>query len=201
MTWDDGKKYEKEQVIHDIIFPTKQTSDTLSYDKHNLWLLDEKLSFTEYVASDKPLNTSDDRPDLLVFENKIVVRDGDTASNPIIVFELKRPQREQYDIDENPLIQIANYVKKIRSGDFKNPVGRNINATEETPAFGFLVCDLTDRIKEFCDAVGLVKSPDNKGYFGFHPIYRIYFQVISFDKLVQDSELRNKIFFKMLGIQ
>jgi hypothetical protein len=200
LTWNENKKYEKEKVIHDIIFPTKSNSDSASYDRHNLWLIDEKLSFTEYIASDKPLNEKDERPDLLIFDNKIAVRDGDTPSNPIIVFEFKKPQRDSYAPGENPLIQIADYVRKIRDGNFKNPEGRFINATQDTPAYGFLVCDPTSQIKGFCEALGLTKSPDQKGYFGFHPNYKIYYEVISFDRLVENSELRNKIFFKMLGM-
>lgn len=201
LNWNEDMKYQKEKVIHDIIFPTRSDSDTTPYNQHNLWLLDEKLSFTEYISSDKPLNSRDERPDLLIFDNKIVVREGDTASNPIIVFEFKKPQRTEYAEDENPLKQIADYVKKVREGNFKDIEGRNIYATDNTPAFGFLVCDLTEKIKGFCNEYGLVESPDMKGYFGFHSIFKIYYQVISFDKLVEDAELRNKIFFKHLGIQ
>lgn len=200
LSWDEDKRYEKEKVIHDIIFPTHSDSDSIPYEKHNLWLIDEKLSFTEYVASDKPLNSKDERPDILVFDKKIVVRDGETPSNPIIIFELKKPQRNEYADNENPLKQMAEYVKKIRTGEFKNPVGRNINATADTPAFAFLVCDLTKKIRDFCDEYSLVESPDKHGYFGFHPKFKIYFEVVAFDKLVNDSEMRNRIFFKKLGI-
>ena len=159
------------------------------------------MSFTEYLASDKPLNANGDRPDLLIFDNIISFRAGEESSNPIIVFEFKRPQRTTYNSDENPLKQITDYVKQIRSGNFKKPDGRQVYTTENTPAFGFLVCDLTDQIKSFCEEYSLTKSPDNKGYFGFHSNYKIYFEVISFDKLVDDSELRNRIFFKKLGIK
>jgi hypothetical protein len=200
LTWDDTKKFEKEKVIHDIIFPTNTDSDTLSYDNHNLWILDEKLSFTEYLASDKALNKKDERPDLLIFDNKMSFRAGEEASNPIVVFEFKRPQRADYGSEENPLKQIADYVKKVRSGNFKNPDGRPIYTNENTPAYGFLVCDLTPQIDSFCSEYSLTKSSDNKGYFGFHSGHKIYYEVVSFDKLVSDSELRNKIFFKKLGI-
>lgn len=200
LSWDDSKKFEKEKVIHDIIFPTNTDSDTLSYDSHNLWILDEKLSFTEYLASDKALNKNDERPDLLIFDNKMSFRAGEEASNPIVVFEFKRPQRSDYASDENPLKQIADYVKKVRSGNFKTPEGRPIYTNESTPAYGFLVCDINQQIDSFCNEYSLTKSSDNKGYYGFHSGHKIYYEVISFDKLVSDSELRNKIFFKKLGI-
>lgn len=200
LSWGDDKKYEKEQVIHDILFPRKATSDSIEYSQHNLWLIDEKLSFTEYVASDKPLNSNDERPDILVFDNPVVMRDGDTPSHPIIIFELKKPQRTEYGNEENPLTQLSKYVEKIRKGDFKNPEGRDIYANENTPAYAYLICDLTPKVREMCEVFGLIKSPDNRGYFGFHPNFKIYYQVIAFDKLAEDSELRNAIFFKKLGI-
>lgn len=200
LTWGEDKKFEKEKVIHDIIFPTTQDSDNLPYEKHNLWIVDEKLSFTEFLASDKPLNLHDERPDLLIFDHKISLRGGEEPSNPIIVFEFKRPQRTNYKNNENPLKQIADYISKIRKGEVKNPEGRKIYVTDNTPAYGFLICDITNEIETFCLDFSLTKSPDNKGYFGFHSNYKIYYEVISFDKLVEDADLRNKIFFKHLGM-
>lgn len=200
LEWNDDKQFEKEKVIHDIIFPTNTNSESLPYNEHNLWILDEKLSFTEYVASDQALNANDERPDVLVFDNKMTFRTGEEQTNPIIVFEFKKPQRTNYSVDENPLKQIAQYIEKIRAGNFKNPKGRPVYVNESTPAYGFLVCDLNPKIDTFCKEYSLTRSSDGKGYFGFHDGFKIYFEVISFDKLVSDSELRNNIFFKKLGI-
>ena len=75
LTWNDERKYEKEKVIHDIIFPTSTDSDSTPYEKHNLWIIDERLSFHEYLASDKPLNSNDERPDILIFDKKMIVED------------------------------------------------------------------------------------------------------------------------------
>ena len=200
LSWDDKQQFDKEKVIHDIIFPTKTDSDSIPYEQHNLWIVDEKLCFHEYLASDKPLNTKDERPDIIIFDKKIPLRNGDDLANPIVVVEFKKPQREEYSAEDNPLKQIANYVDKIRKKDFKTPEGRTINVNENTPAFGYLICDLTKKIHEFCNDFDLTLSPDNQGYFGYHKGYKIYFEVISFDKLVKDAEQRNKIFFKKLHI-
>lgn len=200
LAWDEDKKYEKEKIVHDLIFPLNRDSDQLSYEQHNLWLVDERLAFNKYVMSDKPLNQTDERPDLLIFDQPILIREDEEPSNPITIFEFKRPQRTEYTDEEDPILQIFKYVKKIKSGNFKDISGRVIKVTENTPAFGFLVCDLTPKIHEFCVQHDLSKSPDGEGYFGYHKGYKIYIEVISFDKLLNDSELRNKIFFKKLGI-
>ncbi len=200
LSWNQDKKYEKEKTVHNIVFPMNKDSDSLAYDKHNLWIIDERLNFNEYLASDKALNENDERPDLLLFDRAIAVREGEDLSNPISIFEFKRPQREDYADDEDPVLQMLNYVEKIRSGNFKNIAGRNVKANNRTPAYGFLICDLTPKIKAFCKRYSLTMSPDEEGYFGYHASYDVYLQVISFDKLVKDAELRNKIFFKQLKI-
>lgn len=196
----DNNKHELENIVHKIIFPLKDDTDTINYESHNLWLLDERLSFSEYVASDKPLNIGDERPDLLSFDRPIAVREGEELSNPITIFELKRPGRTAYSDADNPLAQVAGYIKKIRSGNYTNPQGRPVSADETTPAYGFVVCDLTPKIKEFCDAYQLTLSPDKQSYYGFHSTFKIYFEVISFDKVLKDSKQRNKVFFRKLGI-
>jgi hypothetical protein len=201
LAWDKNHKYQKEKAVHQIIFPMNADSDNISYDDHNLWIIDETLGFSEFVASDQSLNVKDERPDLLIFDKAIAVREGEDLSNPITIFEFKRPQRKEYAKDEDPFLQIFKYVEKIRKGNFQKPNGRNVKANQNTPAYGYLICDITDKIKEFCTQYSLSMSPDEEGYFGYHAGYRVYIQVISFDKLVSDADQRNKMFFKKLGIQ
>lgn len=177
----------------------KKDSDNLPYERHNLWILDERLSFNEYISSDKPLNTNDERPDLLIFDRPIAVREDNEPSNPITIFEFKRPQREDYN-DEDPIKQILGYVEKIRKGDYKNITGREIKANQFTPARVFLVCDLTDKIREICKLYSLTSSPDSEGYYGFQLNYNAYIEVMSFDKMIKDADLRNRIFFTKLNL-
>lgn len=201
LEYKEGDKYDLERAVHQIIFPLNSNSDDTEYQNHNLWLIDERLSFYEYVSSDEPLEESKDRPDIVIFDKKVLVRGNNEISNPIFIFEFKKPQRKAYSAKDDPIKQVNRYVKQIREGDFKNKLGRDIYADENTPAYGFIICDLTPKIREFCDDAQLTMSPDKQSYYGFHSVYKIYFEVISFDKLVKDSELRNRIFFKKLGIE
>jgi hypothetical protein len=196
----DGK-YDLEKAVHQIIFPLKSNSDNTEYQNHNLWLIDERLSFHEYVSSDEPLEETKDRPDIIIFDKKILVRNDNEISNPIFVFEFKRPQRDDYKEKDDPIKQVNRYVEQIREGNMPAKNGRNILANQNTPAYGFIICDLTPKIRTFCKDAQLTMSPDEQAYFGFHSTYKIYFEVISFDKLVKDSELRNRVFFKKLGIE
>src|SRR3546814_13086947 len=75
----------------------RKDSEELNYDAHNLWILDERLNFTSYVSSDKPLQAlNGDRPDITVYNRRVAFRGDHEASNPITIFEFKRPQRDDF---------------------------------------------------------------------------------------------------------
>lgn len=51
------EKHEAESIVHEIFCPLGVTSDTLNYDDHNLWLIDDRLAYYSYVTSDKQIRT------------------------------------------------------------------------------------------------------------------------------------------------
>ena len=53
-----GNTYAYEESVHQLVFPMQQTSDDIDYTSHNLWLIDEKLSYHYYLASDKKINSN-----------------------------------------------------------------------------------------------------------------------------------------------
>ncbi len=203
---EDGKG-ELEKDIHNLIFPMGKTSENCDYQEHNLWLLDERLIFSEYVASDKKISTKKDalgEPDLVVFDKKQSFRSGDNNySNPLTIFEFKRPKRDAYKTDDDPIMQIGKYAKDIRAGKYEMPEGlEKIKVNDFTPVYAYVICDLTSKIREFAEELhSLTKSPDDEGYFGFLRGYNMYIEVISFKKMMDDATLRNKIFFKKLHLE
>ena len=54
---DDNNNYEEEATLHNLIYPMGGNQDTISYDKHNLWLLDDRLTFHRYIYSDKQIKS------------------------------------------------------------------------------------------------------------------------------------------------
>src|SRR5271169_156685 len=97
-------RYVREELIHRLIMPMRMDSNNVPLNAGNLWILDERLAFHDYLASDKPLasvpitGSSDTaEPDLVVlnvFDQPILVSDGPKlplASLEII--EIKRPMR------------------------------------------------------------------------------------------------------------
>jgi hypothetical protein len=199
----DGK-HKSEGEVHDIIMPRKKDSEELNYDAHNLWILDERLNFTSYVSSDKPLQSSGDRTDITVYNRRVAYRGDNEASNPITIFEFKKPQRDDFadpSSREDPVQQIIRYVNQIREGKFKTPTGRDILVNDTTPFYGYVVCDLTKKVKDWLQKEkNFTPMPDGLGWFNWYGNISLYMEVISWTKLLRDAEMRNKIFFNKLGI-
>lgn len=211
----DNGKYSREEVIHKLIMPMRETSDSLLHEEDaNLWLIDERLAFHSFLASDKTLKsmpiTSDDstkEPDLCalnIYDNPLLVNEGTALPlAAITVVELKRPMRDNAKSGEsdNPIEQALGYLERIREGNATNPQGRPIPAPNDIPGFCYIICDITPTIKKCCKNMGcLQESQDKMGYFGYHPNYKSYIEIISFNKLVQQAKERNRMFFQKLGI-
>lgn len=43
--------------------------------------------------------------------------------------------------------------------------------------------------------------PDGLGWFTWFPNNRLYMEVLSWDKVLKDAEMRNKVFFNKLGLE
>ncbi|MDE0128808.1 MAG: ATP-binding protein [Gammaproteobacteria bacterium] len=202
---DESGAYAAEQVVHDIIFPRKGDTETTSFDDHNLWIVDERLNFNNYVSSDIPLDRRQSgRPDLLAYGRRVLFRGDNEASNPITIFEFKRPQRDDFvdpSSEEDPVQQIVRYVNDIRDKKYKTPAGRNMLVADNTPFYGFVVCDLTHKVASWLEREKDFKPmPDQLGWFQWMGNINLYIEVISWDKILKDAGMRNKIFFEKLGI-
>jgi hypothetical protein len=202
---DESGAYASEGVVHDIIFPRKGNTDTTSFEDHNLWIIDERLNFTTYVSSDVPLDRGNsERPDLLVYNKRILFRGDNETSNPVTIFEFKKPQRDDFvnpSAKEDPVQQIVRYVNDIRDGKYKTPEGRKMLVAENTPFYGYVVCDLTRKVEDWLLREKNCKPmPDRLGWFLWLDNINLYIEVISWDKLLKDAKLRNQIFFQKLGI-
>jgi len=202
----DGR-YALEENIHSLIFPLRSTSDEIDYSNQNLWVIDEKLSYHRYLASDRPISKLDplesegrDRPDLIVFNEPIAFVEDQRPFGSIVIIEFKRPLRADYDDDKNPLSQVYGYIRKIREGKAVDRSGRPVSITASTPVYCYILCDLTPKLREYAENASLVTAPDGHGYFGFNPQHTAYVEVISYDKAIADARKRNQVLFEKLGL-
>lgn len=209
----ENGKYAREDMIHELIMPMRKDSSEVFNDSCNLWLIDERLAFHSYLASDKTLNSmpitgceSNKEPDLLslrVFDNPILV--NNQASLPlaaITVIEIKRPMRNDMSEGEekDPIDQALGYLERVREGKIITPAGRPIPSNKDIPGYCYILCDLTSTMQRRCRRANLRVTSDGMGYFGYNEPSHAYIEVISFDQLVKGAKERNRAFFDKLGL-
>lgn len=213
----DGK-HEREEILHRVIFPPGSTSDEVpDSDQTNLWIVDERLAYHVYLASDlsfgkiEPVKVDPererDRMDLMVLRQfdkpHAFVGSTDRPFDSVTIVEFKRPMRDDYsEFDEgrNPIAQVLRYVRTIRDGKMKDKDGHYIDVRSETPFYVYIICTLGPKMRELAHAEDFTSTPDGMGYFYFHTRYNAYTEIISYDKLIQDSRKRNQAFFDRLHL-
>jgi hypothetical protein len=206
-------KYAKEEIIHKLLIPMQSDSNSISLNAGNLWLIDERLAFHDYLASDKPISAypsadSEARkePDICsfnVFDQPILVAEGQHLPPASIeIIEIKRPMRNDAKAgeDHDPIEQALGYLDRIRSGGVRTSNGRPIPASQEIPGFCFVLADMTPSVEKRCKMHDLTRTADGLGYFGYNKAFKSYIEVISFDRLLQMAKERNRAFFDKLGL-
>lgn len=204
-------KYPLEQIVHNIIFPMQSTDMDTLYSQQNLWIIDERLTFHTYIASDKRIASLDGvesasakRPDIAIFDKRISfseLDENDSPLNSLVVIEFKRPQRDDYTDEKNPVLQVFDQINDIRAGKIMNDAGRPIRTANTTvPSFAYVICDITPTMKKAMTNIDAMPTPDGLAYYGYHRTHQIYYEVIDYSKIVSDAKKRNRIFFERLKI-
>lgn len=203
----ESKKLYREEAIHRVICPLRVSSGDIEYGNHNLWLIDDRLAYYDFWASDKSIRSfiqtseAKERPDLILFQGSHLLRREGT-NQPVVIVEFKRPAREDYTEEENPVKQIYDYIRELREKKITNNEGALITEIgPDTPFFCYLVCDITPKLKALLEDYGIVQAlPGGRGYFGYNDTRRAYLEVLQYSELVRDARLRHEAFFKELGI-
>lgn len=208
LEWRNDDNYMLEEDLHNIIFTMGADSQSQPYEYHNLWLLDERLAFHSYTASDKQLRSnpklesdSQKEPDLFVYNIAHAYSDNPDKINSLVLFEFKRPGRDMDTAEDRKLDnQLEGYFQNLSKAKAKNSKGRFVNIQKETPKFGYIVCDLNQALIDFnTDWNGFKKTPNNTLY-KVNPELNLYYEVIDYNDLVDFAEKRHEMFFRALGI-
>lgn len=183
----------------------RRTSEEIEYETHNLWMVDERLSYCEYISSDIPFNNdlSEQRTDILFLDKPVALSDQDNSGKEyesIVIIELKRPMRDDYKLGENPIDQLMGYQEKLASNSVTDKNGRPIKVGDSTQFYLYAVCDITDSLMKYTKRYGFHETLDKLGLYWYNDNARAYMEIISFDKLINDAEKRNRVLFDKLGI-
>lgn len=207
----DTQRYSLEEVIHKLICPMIATSDDLEYDDMNLWIIDEKLSYHYYLASDKTLSSQDPiecssnkETDLAIYHASLTFNNTPQTLpyQALTIIEFKRPMRDDYSNSENPVQQVIDYISLIREGNAKDRKGRPISGQlENLPIYVYIIADITPTLKKICKDKSFTATPDNEGYFMYHQNHKAYIEIISYNKLLTNAQQRNQMLFDKLFIK
>lgn len=203
------QKSDYENVVHDIVCPLKSTSEELDYEDHNLWIIDDRLAFFSYFNSDKQMKAQIsnppnplDRPDISVFDLGLGFQNSD-LSQPITIIEFKRPKRDDYTLEDNPITQVRKYVKDMRkSGEVIKFDGASMRQiTETTPFVCHIIADVTPTLRSAMHDLGPFHQKVGSGtWYRWDDAYKIFIEVSSFKDVLDSARLRNKAFFEKIGL-
>jgi hypothetical protein len=198
----EGSKFSLEEEVHKILFPMKTTSDDIDYQDQNLWIIDEKLSYHYYLASDlefsqmKILDSGDKhRPDIIAFV------EGEYPYNSVVIIELKKPEKRGFNKNENPIDQVLEYIDILKSEDVTGYKGEVIRLGETTKFFCYIILSLNKKIREIVGRKrDFMSTIDGLGYYDYYKSYNAYIEIIDYTKLLNDSKKRNRVLFDKLGL-
>lgn len=200
--------YMLEKDLHNIIFTMGAETDIIPQEYHNLWLLDERLSFHRYTTSDKAIRTnvhienkSGKETDLLVYDFPWAYTDNPNNANSLVIFEFKRPGRDMNTLVDKKLdSQVAGYFERLLESKATSDKGKFLNIQKTTPKFGYVICDThKDLIEYNKDYNGFNQTPYGT-LFKINSNLNMYIEVMSYETMVEFAEKRHDSFFQALGI-
>ena len=106
ISFNGDDKYQLEDAVHSLVFPIgKDSTDIEAFESQNLWLVDDRLAFSHYIASDisfkKNKTTDVDSLRRMDIESVSVYSSGeDNLIAELSIVEFKRPGRADYSASE-----------------------------------------------------------------------------------------------------
>lgn len=202
--------YQREEVLHSFICPMRVSTvgdgakRVEAATSHDLWIVDERLTFARYFTSDVEFSAlasavdSNERPDVLIFDYVHGLRQRED-SGKVLLIEFKRPGRTTYDNDENPQLQVERYVRRLLSGGMTDVKGRPIRLAPETVFYCFIVADIVGKLDDW--TFTWQRTADGRGRM-YQPRdgFKGSIELIGWDALIEDARARNKAFFDHAGI-
>ena len=198
------KDYNIEGKVHNFLYPMKKDLDSVSYLEHNLWVVDDRWAFYEYITSDRPLTLfSDtnitDRPDIMLFSSNTR---RDNMMDTVVIIELKRPG--QLSKHKNPHKQLSEYVYDINKlCQVKSSSGRTFKLAENVRFYCYIICDTNNEYvkKEIISDYHYKKDYDSTYYIhndkaDEYPTTT--YRLIDFEILLQTAKERNEAFISRL---
>lgn len=205
-----GKRdHQLEKSLHEFICPMKVRGDDpskLEASDHDLWVLDERLVFAKYFASDvqnkEILNDSNDqdRPDVFIFDRLHGLGiEGEEPLTRVMLVEFKKPGKKSYEDRYLPSNQILRYIAKLKDQTIESYDGETIRLDPNCVFHCFIVADIVGNLKEHI-AHWDVTANGRGRWTPLRGDYRGSMEVIEWKDLVKDAMTRNRGFINAVGL-
>ncbi len=207
--WRSEENYWLEEDLHNLIFTMGAETNTMPYDYHNLWLLDERLSYHRYTTSDKQMRTnkhidveSQKETDLLIYDFPWAYSDDPKKVNSLVIFEFKRPGRDMNTRNDKKLdSQVDNYFQDLMESKATNNKGDFLRIKDNTPKYGYVICSLHEDLIEWNVKHNFFKKTPFGTLYKINSELNQYIEVMDYNDMINFAEQRHIAFFNALGIE
>jgi hypothetical protein len=148
---DNVDDFHLEKTLHQFICPMRVRGDDparVEDSDHDLWVIDERLAFARYFASDVPFtkliedSKSTDKPDLLLFNRLHGLGMKEEPLRHVLLVEFKKPNRKDYDERYSPFNQVMRYLNELSSGRVESFNRDNIRIASDCIFHCYVVADI-----------------------------------------------------------
>lgn len=215
----DREDHYLEKTVHSVLCPTGvSTNDTskLVARSHDLWVVDERLTFSRAFASDRRLdgilsdNQSQLRPDLIVWDLAYGLayydeQEGDIdiskTINEMMIIELKKPMRTGYGkYEDNIEQQIIKYINELKGGKIEGFGRDRVRVKDDCVFHCYVVADIVGDLK--LQLGGWAKTPDGEGrYRPLQGDHRGSITVVQWKDLINEAWMRNQATLNAAGLR
>lgn len=181
-------------------------SNRIEATDHDLWIIDERLAFARYFASDVPFtqiieeSRNAERPDLLIFDrlHGLGIK-GEDPLERVMLVELKHSDRTDYDEKYLPGNQIIRYLHELSGGTITAYNGQNIRISKDCVFHCFVVADIVGKLD--IHTSGWETTANGRGkWMALKGKYRGSIEIIEWKDLIKDARLRSHAFTHVAGI-
>lgn len=218
----DDKKdtYQLEKTLHSLLVPMQvrgDDPDAVEATGHDLWVIDERLTFTAGFASDmqfrKTIQGSEslDRSDILLWNagfglSPIQEANGEGEVddvNPlskVFIVELKKPGRTNYGPSDRLEDQVVKYVRQLQGGKIEGFGRRQIRVSPDCQFYSLVIADINSSLLD--NELFTWDSIDNeRGRRRSLPKINTIIDVLGWEDILSSARERNRALLSMAGLK
>lgn len=210
-----------EKTLHSFICPMGVRGDDpvdLHGRAHDLWIVDERLSFARAFSSDKRLDQvlkeggTGVRPDLFVWDLAmgmgVVDPDKDTESvdlseplKKVLIIEFKKPGRRDYaKAEDNIAGQLTKYLAQLKGGEIETFGRERVRIANDCVFYCYVVADIVGDLKDQLSAWATTANGEGR-IFPLQNEYRGSIEVVQWQDLINDAWSRNQAVMHAAGLR